>query len=174
MAAVRDDNVNGKNLFSVYSVVSQLAFAVATPLLLFCFGGVRLVDYLGLPAYWRTVSMILGVVVMLCSFVRFFTNLVRVIDRQSREAAPKDLSIGKTDKAESVESDEIYKFDDTRKHYPRVSLSGVKLSAKQREKLLIKARAIMERNKTAETAETSEEPLSAWEKFAEETADKRY
>lgn len=168
--------MNNKNLFSVYSVVSNLAFAVAAPLLLFCWGGVRLIDYFGLPRYWRTVSMVVGAVVMICSFVRFFGSIIRVVDKQDKQAREQklmDLTLGTADMVNIADSVPVQHGHMNKHAYYGVP-QYAKLSKKEREKRLrlMRAKAAVSAMKEKETS--AEKTPSLWEQFAEETADKKY
>ncbi|GHU46678.1 hypothetical protein FACS1894120_3900 [Clostridia bacterium] len=177
------------------------------PLIIFCWGGVRLVEYLGLPGYFRLICVILGVVVMICSFVRFFAGLIEMMNRRDKAEAEKlrsskDLTIG----ADVAGSEKIpllprdsgceYKTEQDKQDKQTINRAALitkspqiknsKAIKKKEQRLrLIRAQAMLEERRAANTqsaAKPTEPPepteqkrqKSAWEQFAEDTADRQY
>jgi len=72
-------------LLNAYSTVSQLAFVVATPLLVFIWGGSWLIKRFGLPEQMRAVFIILGVVAMIASLVSYFCYLAKTFGNTEKD-----------------------------------------------------------------------------------------
>lgn len=66
------------NLFAVYAVVSQFAFVVLVPLLVFIVGGHYLYERFALPDWVMVLFIVLGVVFMGCCAVYRILQLVRL------------------------------------------------------------------------------------------------
>lgn len=66
-----------ENPFSVYAVVSQIGFMVIIPLLVFIWGGSKLVGYLNLPQWVMAVCVLLGVATMISSVGTYLKRLMK-------------------------------------------------------------------------------------------------
>jgi hypothetical protein len=86
-----------RNGFAVYGAVSQLAFSVAAPLLLFIWGGGWLIEKYNLPEWLTPVSVLLGIVFMIGSAVSYFCRLIAMYGRDS-----KSESAGETERKLNV------------------------------------------------------------------------
>ena len=70
------------NPFTAYSVVSQIAFIVLTPLLLFIWGGTWLVSEFSLPSWLNIVFILLGIIVMVSSAAAYLSKVIRMYDNK--------------------------------------------------------------------------------------------
>ncbi|GHU57764.1 hypothetical protein FACS1894133_1270 [Clostridia bacterium] len=71
--------------FRAYAVVGQLGFVVATPLLLFMWGGNWVVTAFGLDPSVKNTFALIGVVVMVLSLVGFFGRLIKIYGSADRD-----------------------------------------------------------------------------------------
>jgi hypothetical protein len=80
---------NNNNGLSVYGTVSQLAFSVAAPLLLFIWGGGWLIEKYSLPSWLMPVFVLLGIAFMIGSAVSFFYRLIQMYGKDTETAEKK-------------------------------------------------------------------------------------
>lgn len=74
------------NPFSVYAVASQIGFMVILPLLVFIWGGSRLVERFQLPQWLMAVFIALGIITMLSSVG---TYLGKILKKYGKSDTPK-------------------------------------------------------------------------------------
>lgn len=74
------------NPFSVYANVSQLAFIIVAPLLLFLWGGSAVVKKFELPDWVMGVFIVLGVVFMLCGAGNYVFKLIKMYEKPEKKA----------------------------------------------------------------------------------------
>lgn len=89
-----------------YAMVGQLGFVVATPLLVFMWGGNWVVATFGLDPAMKNTFALIGVVVMLASLVAFFGRLIAVYgntDKDKRYYSRKEVDL---------DDDYDYDYDD--------------------------------------------------------------
>lgn len=77
-----------ENPFSVYAKVSQLAFVIITPLLLFLGGGSWAVQRFGLPDWVMGICVALAIVFMIGGAVSYLWQLIKMYENKG-ERAPK-------------------------------------------------------------------------------------
>lgn len=77
-----------ENPFSVYAKVSQLAFVIITPLLLFLGGGSWAVQRFGLPEWVMGICVALAIIFMIGGAVSYLYQLIRIYEKRD-EPAPK-------------------------------------------------------------------------------------
>lgn len=75
-----------ENPLSVYAKVSQLAFVIITPLLVFLWGGSCVVNKFGLPDWVMGICVILGIVFMIGGAVSYLFRLIRHYEKQDKPA----------------------------------------------------------------------------------------
>lgn len=77
-----------ENPFSVYATVSQLAFVIITPLLLFLGGGSWAVGHFGLPDWVMGIFVALALIFMIGGTVSYLYQLIKMYGK-SDKSAPK-------------------------------------------------------------------------------------
>lgn len=85
-----------ENPFSVYATVSQLAFVIIAPLLLFLWGGSALVKKLGLPDWAMGVCVALALIFMICGAGNYIMKLIRMYEKP-QERQPKTFTSSRGD-----------------------------------------------------------------------------
>lgn len=75
-----------ENPLSVYAVVSQLAFAIITPLLVFIVGGYYASRHFGWPDWAMEVCVVLGIVFMLSGGISYLGKLMRIYGKDNKDA----------------------------------------------------------------------------------------
>lgn len=80
---------------SVYVTVSQLAFVIITPLLLFIVGGYFVTQRFGLPEWVMGVCVALGLIFMIGGAVSYLGQLIKLYGKDEKNApksynAPRD------------------------------------------------------------------------------------
>lgn len=85
-----------ENPFSTYAKVSQFAFVIIAPLLLFLWGGSAAVKHFGLPDWVMGLCVALALVFMLGGAVNYLGQLIRYYDKQ-KEKAPKAFTSSRRD-----------------------------------------------------------------------------
>lgn len=86
----------GDNPFSVYAKVSQLAFVILAPLLLFIWGGSVLVSHFDLPDWVMGIFIALAIIFMLGGAVNYLTTLIRYYEKREKPA-PKAFTSHRSD-----------------------------------------------------------------------------
>ncbi len=74
-----------ENPFAVYAKVSQLAFVIIAPLLLFLWGGSAVVKHFGLPEWVMGICVALAIVFMLGGAVNYLVTLIRYYEKQDKD-----------------------------------------------------------------------------------------
>ncbi len=69
------------NPIVVYAVVSQIAFIVLAPLLIFVVGGSFLVEWLGWESWVKLIFMGIGILTMLGGSVQYLHKLIKMFDK---------------------------------------------------------------------------------------------
>ena len=77
-----------ENPFSVYSKVSQLAFVIIAPLLLFLGGGSWAVAHFGLPDWVMGICVALALIFMIGGAVSYVYQLIKTYEKPD-QPAPK-------------------------------------------------------------------------------------
>ena len=85
-----------ENPFSTYAKVSQLAFVIIAPLLLFLWGGSAAVKHFGLPDWVMGLCVALAIIFMLGGAVSYLGQLVQYYDK-NKEKAPKAFTSSRRD-----------------------------------------------------------------------------
>jgi len=75
-----------ENPLSTYAVVSQLAFSIITPLLVFIVGGHFASEHFGWPDWAMAVCVILGIVFMLSGGISYLRKLIRIYGKDNKNA----------------------------------------------------------------------------------------
>lgn len=83
-----------ENPLSVYANVSQLAFVIIAPLLLFIWGGSVLVKKLSLPDWMMGVFIALGIIFMICGAGNYIMKLIKMYEKPE---APKAFTSSRGD-----------------------------------------------------------------------------
>ncbi len=87
-----------ENPFSIYAKVSQLAFVIVTPLLVFLLGGSYVVKRFDLPDWVMLICVGLAIVFMLSGAVNFIFKIMAYYERRDKDkkvpkaftSAPRD------------------------------------------------------------------------------------
>lgn len=77
--------MKNENPFSVYAKVSQLAFVIIAPLLVFLWGGSVIVRRFGLPGWVMGICVILAIVVMLSGAVNYLYTLIKYYENRDKD-----------------------------------------------------------------------------------------
>lgn len=85
-----------ENPFSVYAKVSQLAFVIIAPLLLFLWGGSAAVKYFNLPDWVMGIFVALAIIFMLGGAVNYLAQLIRYYEKREKPA-PKAFTSHRSD-----------------------------------------------------------------------------
>lgn len=85
-----------ENPFSVYARVSQLAFVIITPLLLFLGGGYYIVDRFELPQWVMGLCVALGIIFMIGGAANYLHTLIKFYEKRD-EPAPKAFTSSRRD-----------------------------------------------------------------------------
>lgn len=85
-----------ENPLSVYATVSQLAFVIIAPLLLFLWGGGALVKKLGLPDWTMGICIALGLLFMICGAGNYIMKLIKMYEKP-QERPPKAFTSSRGD-----------------------------------------------------------------------------
>ena len=85
-----------ENPLSVYARVSQLAFVIITPLLVFLWGGSWAVSHFGLPDWVMGICVALAIIFMLSGAVSYIYNLIKYYEKQEKPA-PKAFTASRRD-----------------------------------------------------------------------------
>lgn len=83
------ENEKKENPISVYAVVSQIAFMVITPLLIFIWGGSWLIDKLDWPDWVMIICVVLGIAVMLSSVGNYLAKLIKMYGGKDKKRSDK-------------------------------------------------------------------------------------
>lgn len=75
-----------ENPLSVYTKVSQLAFVIITPLLLFLGGGSWAVGKFGLPDWVMGICVALALIFMIGGAVSYIWQLIKMYDKPDKRA----------------------------------------------------------------------------------------
>lgn len=86
----------GDNPLSVYAKVSQLAFVILAPLLLFIWGGSALVSRFDLPDWVMGIFIALAIIFMLGGAVNYLAMLIRYYEKREKPA-PKAFTSRRSD-----------------------------------------------------------------------------
>lgn len=73
-----------ENPLSVYAAVSQLAFVIIAPLLLFLWGGSALVKKLELPDWVMGIFVALGIIFMICGAGNYIMKLIKMYEKPEK------------------------------------------------------------------------------------------
>ena len=84
------------NPFATYAKVSQFAFVIISPLLLFLWGGNALVKKFDLPEWVMGICVALAIIFMLGGAVSYLGQLISYYDK-NKEDAPKAFTSSKRD-----------------------------------------------------------------------------
>jgi len=79
------------NIFSAYAVVSQLAFVIITPLLVFIAGGSYVVNKFSLPQWVTGVCVALGIIFMISGAASYLTQLIKRYGKDEKHV-PKSFN----------------------------------------------------------------------------------
>lgn len=74
-----------ENPFSIYAKVSQLAFVIVAPLLLFLLGGSYIVKRFELPDWVMLIFVGLAILFMLCGAVNYVMQIVRYYEHRDKD-----------------------------------------------------------------------------------------
>ncbi len=85
-----------ENPFSVYARVSQLAFVIITPLLLFLGGGSWAVNRFGLPDWVMGICVALAIIFMIGGAVSYLYQLIKMYEK-SDKPTPKAFTSSRRD-----------------------------------------------------------------------------
>lgn len=85
-----------ENPISTYAKVSQFAFVILTPLLLFIGGGWFLSSKFGWPDWAMVICIILGIVFMIGGAVSYLFQLIKMYEK-SEDPAPKAFTSSRRD-----------------------------------------------------------------------------
>ena len=64
------------NPIAAYTIASHIAFVVATPLLVFIWGGTRLAEHFGFPEWTKILFILFGIAVMVSSLINYLRRLI--------------------------------------------------------------------------------------------------
>lgn len=81
-----------ENPIAVYAVVSQVAFIVLGPLLIFVIGGSALVDWLGWAQWVKLLFMGVGIMTMLSGSVSYLKKLIKLFDKNESGTGTSEVS----------------------------------------------------------------------------------
>lgn len=84
------------NPLAIYANVSQLAFVIIAPLLLFLWGGGALVKKLNLPEWVMIIFIFLGILFMICGAGNYIAKLIKMYEKP-KEKAPKAFTSARSD-----------------------------------------------------------------------------
>lgn len=85
-----------ENPLSVYATVSQLAFVIISPLLLFLWGGSALVKRFELPDWVMGIFVALGIIFMICGAGNYIMKLIKMYEKP-KERPPKAFTSSRGD-----------------------------------------------------------------------------
>lgn len=85
-----------ENPLSVYATVSQLAFVIAAPLLLFMWGGSALVKKYDLPDWVMGICIALALIFMICGAGNYIMKLIKMYEKPE-ERSPKAFTSSRSD-----------------------------------------------------------------------------
>lgn len=85
-----------ENPFSIYANVSQLAFVIIAPLLLFLWGGSVVVKRLGLPDWAMGICVALAILFMLCGAANYIAKLIKMYEKPG-EKPPQAFTSSRRD-----------------------------------------------------------------------------
>lgn len=85
-----------ENPFSIYANVSQLAFVIVAPLLLFLWGGSAVVKRYGLPDWAMGICVALAILFMLCGAGNYIAKLIKMYEKPEKRA-PKAFTSSRSD-----------------------------------------------------------------------------
>ena len=80
-----------ENLVSIYATVSQLAFSIITPLLIFIVGGSWLSNKYGWPDWAMGICVGLGILFMLAGGGSYLAQLIKIYGKDNN-SAPKSYN----------------------------------------------------------------------------------
>lgn len=85
-----------ENPFSIYANVSQLAFVIIAPLLLFLWGGSAVVKRYNLPDWVMGLCVALGILFMLCGAGNYIARLIKYYEKPDK-TSPKAFTSSRGD-----------------------------------------------------------------------------
>lgn len=85
-----------ENPLSIYANVSQLAFVIIAPLLLFLWGGSALVSHLGLPSWVMGICIALAIIFMICGAGNYIMKLIKMYEKPESKS-PKTFTSSRGD-----------------------------------------------------------------------------
>lgn len=74
------------NPLSVYAIVSQLAFTILSPLLIFIVGGYFASRHFGWPDWVMGICVVLGIIFMLGGGISYLGKLISIYGKDNKEA----------------------------------------------------------------------------------------
>lgn len=80
-----------ENPLSTYAVVSQLAFSIICPLLIFIVGGYFAVQHFGWADWVMGLFVVLGIIFMLSGGISYLGKLIRIYGKDN-DSAPRSFS----------------------------------------------------------------------------------
>ncbi len=86
-----------ENPIAVYAVVSQVAFIVLGPLLVFVIGGSALVDWLGWEQWVKLLFMGIGIMTMLSGSVSYLKKLIKLFDKNESGTGTSEVGHSRRD-----------------------------------------------------------------------------
>lgn len=86
-----------ENPIAVYAVVSQVAFIVLGPLLIFVIGGSALVDWLGWAQWVKLLFMGIGIITMLSGSVSYLNKLIKLFDKNESGTGTSEVGHSRRD-----------------------------------------------------------------------------
>ena len=85
-----------ENPFSIYANVSQLAFVIIAPLLLFLWGGSWGVKKYSLPDWVMGLCVALGILFMLCGAANYIARLIKFYEKPASKP-PRAFTSSRSD-----------------------------------------------------------------------------
>lgn len=82
---------------SVYARVSQFAFVIIAPLLLFLWGGSALVKHFELPQWVMGIFVALAIIFMIGGAVNYLYMLIKMYEKPDGKPAPKAFTSSRRD-----------------------------------------------------------------------------
>lgn len=86
-----------ENPIAVYAVVSQIAFIIIGPLLVFVIGGSALVDWLGWAQWLKLLFVGIGILTMLSASVSYLNKLIKMFDKNESGVGTSEVGSSRRD-----------------------------------------------------------------------------